>query len=82
MDIKENLAPQFRAILGKYTKSIKIDEMVEDLISCVIRESPVVTQEKIVSGCQHIFKISDSYPLATDKHLICKFCNYRKEIEK
>lgn len=82
MDIKDNLAPQFRAILGKYTKSIKIDDMVEDLVACVIRESPVVTEEKIVSGCNHIYKISDSHPLATDKHLSCKFCNHRKEIEK
>jgi hypothetical protein len=68
---KETLAPQFKAVLMKYTKSARLDEMVADLIEVVERDAPKVQVPIPVEACRHITRLTKC---EDGKKLICKKC--------
>lgn len=69
---EQTLAPQFRAILQKYTKSVRIDEMVAELIEAVKRDAPRVEIPVPVEPCAHMMRLT-KMPDNTKK-LVCKYC--------
>ena len=71
-NIAETLAPQFKIILEKYTRSAKLDEMVAELLLAVERESPRVAIEIPVPACHHVSRLTTNPD--GKKSLVCKKC--------
>lgn len=70
---RETLTPQFRAVLQKFTKSARIDEMVHELIEVVERDAPRVEIPVPVEPCQHITQLRRQEDGL--KKLVCKKCH-------
>jgi uncharacterized protein YbaR (Trm112 family) len=73
---RENLKPQFITVLEKYTKSARLDEMVNELLDVVERESPVVEVPTAQEVCSHMLQLQT---VGEDngrkiKKLVCKHC--------
>lgn len=70
--IEDTLRPQFRAILQQYTKSVRIDDMVNDLIEAVKRDAPRVEIPVPVAACNHMSRLVRQEDGV--KRLVCKHC--------
>lgn len=76
--VYHNLKPQFVAILKRFTKSTRVDEMATQLVDCVIRDAPKVQVQIPVEHCTHVMRVEK----APDghKHLACKHCGRVKPL--
>lgn len=70
--VYDTLKPQFVAILKRFTKSTRVDEMANELVECVKRDAPKVQVHIPVEPCNHVMRIEK----APDgkKQLTCKHC--------
>jgi hypothetical protein len=69
---EETLKPQFRAVLQKYTKSARLDEMIDELIEVVKRDCPRVEIPVPIEPCKHMMRLTKMDDGV--KRLICKHC--------
>lgn len=71
--LEDTLRPQFRAILQQYTKSVRIDEMVNDLIEAVKRDAPRIEIPVPTPACNHMLRLIRQEDGV--KRLVCKHCS-------
>lgn len=71
-NLEDTLRPQFRAILQQYTKSVRIDEMVNDLLEAVKRDAPRVEIPVPIEACNHMSRLMRQPD--GSKRLECKHC--------
>lgn len=79
MTKKNHLAIQIKAILQKYTKSSRIDEMVDDIIEAVKRDAPKVQVAVPIEPCQHMYRLLKQE--SGQRELVCKKCGRVKDLE-
>jgi hypothetical protein len=72
-DLEETLRPQFRAVLQQYTKSVRIDDMVNELIEVVKRDAPRVEIPVPVEPCNHMLRLTKMPD--GKRMLVCKHCS-------
>lgn len=70
--LTDTLKPQFRAVLQQYTKSTRIDEMVDALLEVVTRDAPKVEIPVPIEPCNHMLRLLKEADNV--KRLVCKHC--------
>ncbi len=69
----ETLPAQLKAILLRFTKSSRLDEMVDELMQAIIRDAPRVEIPIIAEPCNHMSQVLKN-PVTGVKELVCKHC--------
>lgn len=69
----QTLAPQFKAILQRFTKSARVDEIVAELMAAVNRTAPKIEIPIAIEPCNHMTRLMPKP--GGGKHLVCKHCS-------
>ncbi len=67
------LPAQLKAILMRFTKSSRLDEMVDELMQVIVRDSPKIEIPVYANACNHISRVTKN-PETGKKELKCKHC--------
>lgn len=71
-DLERTLTPQFKAIIQRYTKTTRVDEIVHELVEAVKRDAPRVEIPVPMEPCNHMMRLTKMDDGV--KRLICKHC--------
>ena len=73
------LKVQIRTVLQKYTKSSRIDEMVDEILEVISRDAPKVQVSIPYEPCNHMYRLLKNE--VGTRELICKKCGRVKDIK-
>lgn len=69
----QTLPAQLKAILLRYTKSSRLDEIVDELMLAIVRDAPKVEIPVFATPCNHMSRVIKNQETGK-KELKCKHC--------